>query len=234
MLEFLKKEWFKIGILLLVACAVLIWYNNTSKNVGETVNESEEITHDEQSTNIPDKTIPEDDVEIKVEQKPTYKASQPVKVSEPDPITSKPSTTPVSTMVASESIPDIVVTYRTSATAYDDQGAYGLYLSISAGEHDIYIPKGTSASQGEVVGFYYTVNGSEFSGTQDSLVTCDISTGDNCRIKAGTTRPVKVAVWLFPYSSGNYGVTFTKMRYSINGITNNYAIGEEAGPLFVQ
>ncbi|OHA58844.1 MAG: hypothetical protein A2571_00460 [Candidatus Vogelbacteria bacterium RIFOXYD1_FULL_44_32] len=163
-----------------------------------------------------------------------------------NPIVNYPAITDSASIIAPESVepalsddPEIKVDWVGSNVYSRDGGTYGSYsidISITAGNKDVYVPQATSNSKNMTIGFFYTVDGKEFNGTQDSDVNCGLMRENFCRIKAGKTSKIGATIWLIPYSSGNYSVKFLKMMYRIDGESKmrTFELNENVGPLFIE
>lgn len=112
-------------------------------------------------------------------------------------------------------------------------GGFEIGLAITANDGDILIPKSTTDSASGKIGFSYSVHGSEYSGSQDSKISCSVMQDGYCKIKDGRTSTVEVTVWLTPDKSGNYAVRFDDITYFEGGEWKTYSLGEKTATIYI-
>ncbi len=122
-----------------------------------------------------------------------------------------------------------LVAKNVGGTIYEGYGSYGFDLVVTAGDSDVFIPRTTSDSTSGFTGFVYTIQGQEFRGSQSSDVSCSIKYEGFCKVRANTTSLIEVTVWLTPAIAGNYGISFNRVNYLVEGDTERRAIDIDKG-----
>lgn len=123
-----------------------------------------------------------------------------------------------------------------SGTKY---GAYGITFDVHANGGDVLIPMTTTDTTKGTTGVSYSITGDYFgSGSErSSKFECSIQTTESgtryCKVKDGGTTTISVTVWLTPYYSGSYGVSFDTLKAWVDGEYKNYNLNEETERLYI-
>lgn len=144
---------------------------------------------------------------------------------------------PIATSSSSTTPTKITSVVKQTAYSNKSGGVYGSYevvLSITAHGGDILIPKTTTNSIGTgFISFSYSIVGGDFSGKQDSKVSCTLTHDGLCKVPDGETRDITTTIWLYPDEAGdgNYALKFDQFRYMQDDQTKTYNLDKQTAAI---